>query len=128
MDDLTNKTQEPPSWLELKSVQPLTKTRDITNLFPDTQKRQYPDCIVWLSERRCGMKLRHALDIAAGQSSQSRCARRARRRTIPITSPSKKEAGARRKGTAGFLLCPSPPSSGTQDARSIGHADLLRKG
>jgi hypothetical protein len=67
VDDIIKTTKEPPSWIELESVKPLTKTREITNLSPDTQKRQYPDYIVWLSERRCGMKLRHALDIAAGR-------------------------------------------------------------
>jgi hypothetical protein len=67
MDDITKTAQEQPTWLELESVKPLTVTRGITNLSPATQKRQYPEYIVWLSERRCGMKLRHALDIAAGR-------------------------------------------------------------
>jgi hypothetical protein len=67
MDDLTNKTQEPPSWLELETVQPLTESSKITSLSPDSLKRHYADYVVRLSDRRCGMKLRHSLDIAAGR-------------------------------------------------------------
>jgi hypothetical protein len=70
MDDQT----KPPSWLDLESIIPLKTTRpgqrdveSITNLSEDTVKRRYPDRIKHLSERRLGMKLRHALAIANGE-------------------------------------------------------------
>jgi hypothetical protein len=53
-----------PSYLELESVQPMPVVVRITSLSADTIKRRYPELIVHLSERRVGMKLRHALAIA----------------------------------------------------------------
>ena len=59
-----------PSWLELELVRPLRPdVEDITNLPPDTIKRQYPHLVVRLSARRVGMKLRNALAIANGTAS-----------------------------------------------------------
>ena len=83
MDGLTNKTQEPPSWLELEAVQPLTESSKITNLSPDSLKRHYPDYVVRLSDRRRGMKLKHALDIAAGRIQPKSL------RTAPTMRPGK---------------------------------------
>jgi len=48
-----------PSFLELESVQRMPVVARITSLSPDTLKRRY--------ERRVGMKLRHALAIAASR-------------------------------------------------------------
>jgi hypothetical protein len=56
-----------PSFLELESVQRMPVVALITSLSPDTLKRRYPELVVHLSERRVGMKLRHALEIAASQ-------------------------------------------------------------
>lgn len=64
MDD---RPQSPPTWLELESVKPLDEVEEITSLSEDTIRRRYADWIVSLSPRRVGMKLRHALAIAAGK-------------------------------------------------------------
>jgi hypothetical protein len=55
-----------PSFLELESVQRMPVASRITSLSADTLKRRYPELIVHLSDRRVGMKLKHALAIAAG--------------------------------------------------------------
>ena len=58
----------PPTWLELESVKLLRPDcEEITSLSRDTIKRRYSHLIVQLSPRREGMKLRHALQIAAGK-------------------------------------------------------------
>jgi hypothetical protein len=54
-----------PSFLELESVQRMPVVARITSLSADTLKRQYPEFVVHLSERRVGMKLKHALEIAS---------------------------------------------------------------
>jgi len=60
----------PPTWLELESIRPLKPdVTEITNLPPDTVKRRYPHLVVQLSARRIGMKLKHALAIAAGTAT-----------------------------------------------------------
>lgn len=56
-----------PSWLELESIKPLTEASEITSLSVDTINRRYREYIVYLSERRRGMKLKHILQIAAGR-------------------------------------------------------------
>ena len=67
-----NATEQAPSWLELESVIPLESTdaqqrtvKKITNLSADTLVRKYPQYVVRPSDRRVGMKLRHALAIAS---------------------------------------------------------------
>jgi hypothetical protein len=67
-----NATEQAPSWLELESVIPLESTdaqqrtvKKITNLSADTIVRKYPQYVVRPSDRRVGMKLRHALAIAS---------------------------------------------------------------
>ena len=56
-----------PTWLELESVRPLRPDiENVTSLSRDTIKRRYAKYIVKVSERREGMKLKHALAIAAG--------------------------------------------------------------
>jgi hypothetical protein len=61
-----------PGWLDLESVLPLQTTtgkrdvRQITGLSADTVKRRYPQYVKQLSPRRCGMTIRHALEIAGG--------------------------------------------------------------
>jgi hypothetical protein len=61
----------PPSWIELESSIPLsaaegTSVEKITSLSEDTIRRRFPEFVVQLSARRSGMKLKHALAIAAG--------------------------------------------------------------
>jgi hypothetical protein len=56
-----------PSWLELERIVLLEEAERITTLSPDTLKRRYAPCIVRLSPRRVGMKLRHVLAIASGE-------------------------------------------------------------
>jgi hypothetical protein len=60
-------SDRPPTWLELESVRPLPEIEKITSLSEDTIIRRYGEWIVKLSPRRRGMKLRHALAIAAGK-------------------------------------------------------------
>jgi hypothetical protein len=61
-------SNRPPTWLELESVKPLSPdVKQITSLSVDTIKRRYPQLVVHLSDRRLGMKLRHALEIASGK-------------------------------------------------------------
>jgi hypothetical protein len=61
-----------PGWLELESIIPLESTKgqrcaeQITGLSSDTIKRRFPKFVRRLSERRVGIKLRHALEIANG--------------------------------------------------------------
>jgi hypothetical protein len=66
----TKATVDRPSWIELESVLPPPKVEEITSLSWDTVVRVYPDKIVDLSPRRRGVKLRHALEIADGQSKE----------------------------------------------------------
>jgi hypothetical protein len=58
-------TDRAPSFIELESVQSMPVVTRITSLSADTIRRQYPELIVRLSERRVGMKLRDALAIAS---------------------------------------------------------------
>jgi len=71
-----NTVEPAPSWLELESVIPLESTdsqqpsvRQITSLSADTVVRKYPQYIVRPSERRVGMKLKHALAIAGSKAA-----------------------------------------------------------
>jgi hypothetical protein len=63
-----------PTWVELESVIPLKSStgkrnaEQITSLSEDTLKRRYAKYIKNLSDRRRGMKLRHALEIADGSA------------------------------------------------------------
>jgi hypothetical protein len=61
--------------LEMESVVPLESerpgtrsARSITSLSADNIKRNYPQYVVQLSPRREGMKIKHALKIAAGKA------------------------------------------------------------
>jgi len=62
-----SRSDQPPTWLELESIEPMRKVEKITNLDRDTIKKRYPDRVVQLSDRRQGMKLRHALAITEGK-------------------------------------------------------------
>jgi hypothetical protein len=71
---MTNPTHEvtapSPTWIELESIVPLggdesVTVEKITNLSVDTIKRRHSKFVVPVSDRRIGMKLRHALAIAA---------------------------------------------------------------
>jgi len=72
-------TEQAPSWLELESVIPLESTdskqqrtvKKITNLSGDTVTRKYPEYIVRPSDRRVGMKLKHALLIAGTKTVEA---------------------------------------------------------
>jgi hypothetical protein len=63
-----------PDWLRLESVLPIRgpknsaepSVEEITNLSHDTLDRHYRKYVVKTSPRRKGMKLKHALAIAAG--------------------------------------------------------------
>ena len=65
----------PPTPLELRSIIPLGKKKDkdattaegITNLSPQTLRRRFPDKVRQLSDRREGMTLGDALEIAGIQ-------------------------------------------------------------
>jgi hypothetical protein len=68
-----------PSWLERRQVLRLsTKSKkprklptaeEVTSLSADTLKRKYADRIKHLSDRRVGMTLGDALEIAEGESA-----------------------------------------------------------
>lgn len=64
---------QPPTWLQLESVIPLeteqkgvTSVRTVTSLTAETVAVKFPELIIKLTERRRGMKLKHALQIAEG--------------------------------------------------------------
>jgi hypothetical protein len=62
-------TAPSPTWIELESIVPLggddpVTVAKITNLSVDTIKRRHSRFVVPVSDRRIGMKLRHALEIA----------------------------------------------------------------
>jgi hypothetical protein len=59
-----------PNWLQLESVIKMPKAEEITSLSADSIRREYPNLIVQLSARRDGIKLRDALDIAAGRAKR----------------------------------------------------------
>jgi hypothetical protein len=67
-----------PDWMDLESIIPLATTKggrdaeQITGLSADTIKRRFPEYVKQLSERRRGIKLRHALEIADGQPRKPR--------------------------------------------------------
>jgi hypothetical protein len=60
-----------PDWIDLESVKTLRTAAEITSLSPDSLRRKYPHYIVRLSERRDGMKLKHALAIANGTAERA---------------------------------------------------------
>ena len=59
--------REPPTWLELEAIKPLTEAKKMTTLSKDTIKRRYPKYVVKLSPRREGIKLKHILQIMTGE-------------------------------------------------------------
>jgi hypothetical protein len=74
MDDLTKsnhrltfKLDREPTWIERKSIKPLSVAEEITSLSRDTLVRRYPEYVVQLSDKRRGMALEHILAIAAGK-------------------------------------------------------------
>jgi hypothetical protein len=60
------RTLEPPTWLELESVQSLREAEKITNLDRDTLLTTYRHLYVKVSPRRWGIKLKNCLAIADG--------------------------------------------------------------
>jgi hypothetical protein len=58
---------EPPTWLELESIIPSEKVREITSLSDEALNRNHGHRWRRLSARRKGMKLRDVLAIAAGE-------------------------------------------------------------
>ena len=64
---MNDHTDHPPTWLERESVRPMSEIEKITSLGRDTIKRRYPDRVVQLSDKRQGMKLKHALAITEGK-------------------------------------------------------------
>jgi hypothetical protein len=68
---MDNRTFEPPSWLELESVRPLSEAEAITSLDRDTLLSTYRHLCVKVSPRRWGIKLRHCLAIADGTALTS---------------------------------------------------------
>jgi hypothetical protein len=66
---IDTRTQEPPTWLQLESVRPLSEAMVITNLDRRTLLRNYRHLCVRLSPRRWGIKLKHCLAIADGTAS-----------------------------------------------------------
>jgi hypothetical protein len=68
---MDNRTLEPPSWLELESVRPLSEAEAITSLDRDTLLSTYRHLCVRVSPRRWGMKLRNCLAIADGTALTS---------------------------------------------------------
>jgi hypothetical protein len=63
----TTNSNRPPTWLELESIEPMREVEKITSLDRDTIKRRYPERVVQLSDKREGMKLKHALAITEGK-------------------------------------------------------------
>jgi hypothetical protein len=63
---MDNRTLEPPTWLELESVRPLSEAEQITSLDRDTLLTTYRHLCVKVSPRRWGMKLKNCLAIADG--------------------------------------------------------------
>jgi hypothetical protein len=61
------KKSDPPSWLELERVLPLSAVTEITSLSHDSLIRHHKEKIVELSPRRRGMKLRNVLAIGNGK-------------------------------------------------------------
>jgi hypothetical protein len=76
MDDQT--APVPPDWVKLQSAIPLqsknpdvTTVETVTSLGPDAINTHYPDLVISLSDRRKGMSLANALDIAAGRARRT---------------------------------------------------------
>jgi hypothetical protein len=65
-----------PDWIALRSIIPLESSRSpltvrgICDISADTAKRNYPHLIKKVSEKREGMTLGDALDIAAGTAEK----------------------------------------------------------
>jgi hypothetical protein len=59
-----------PDWLQMESVIKMPAASKITSLSADSIRREYPDLVVQLSARRDGIKLKHALAIAAGKAKR----------------------------------------------------------
>ena len=68
---MDNRTLEPPTWLELESVRPLSEAEQITSLDRDTLLTTYRHLCVKVSPRRWGMKLKNCLAIADGTALTS---------------------------------------------------------
>jgi len=67
MNDSAGNADREPTWLELESVKPMSVVEEITSLSRETLERRYPERVVSLSEKRRGMKLKHALAITRGE-------------------------------------------------------------
>jgi hypothetical protein len=63
----TEKSERPPTWLELERALPLPEVQELTGLSRDSLTRHHRDKIVQLTPRRCGMKLRDVLTIVNGK-------------------------------------------------------------
>lgn len=65
-----------PDWLTLEKIIPLeSRTRrptveELTSLSVETIEREFSQYIVWVSENRRGMKLRHVLAITDGTAER----------------------------------------------------------
>jgi hypothetical protein len=68
---MDNRTLEPPTWLELESVRPLSEAEAITSLDRDTLLSTYRHLCVKVSPRRWGIKLKNCLAIADGTALTS---------------------------------------------------------
>lgn len=75
----TDNDQLPP-WLDLESIKPMKVCEQITSLNAMSLRRWYSHYIVKLTERRDGMKLKHALAIANGTAERAAIANDAARR------------------------------------------------
>jgi hypothetical protein len=62
------KPKDEPTWLQLESIIPLAKVREITSLSDEAIARNHGHRMVQLSARRRGMKLKDALAIANGEA------------------------------------------------------------
>ena len=68
MSALTNDFKLPPD-LELDQILTLKEAQAVSTLSVDSLMRHHADKVVFLSPRRKGMRLRHALMLREGQSS-----------------------------------------------------------
>lgn len=56
---------DPKLCIELNRIVPMTEAARLSSLSEDTLEKDHPDKIVWLSERRKGMRVADALFLNA---------------------------------------------------------------
>jgi hypothetical protein len=62
---------DPQLCIELNRIVPMPEAARLSSLSEDTLEKDHPDKIVWLSDRRKGMRVGHALFLDASNKKDT---------------------------------------------------------